>query len=171
MAKQLVVYYSRTGENYFPNGIRSIETGNTALAAEFIRAALNADLFEIDTVRPYAKHYRECCAEAAAEARANARPEIQGFVEDLSPYDTIFVCYPCWCGTAPMCVFTFLEHYDLTGKKIIPLCTNEGSGMANSEADLKKYCPGAIVLPGLSVKGHQAADSEALISHWAKNSI
>ena len=24
-----------------------------------------------------------------------------------------------------MVMFTFLEHYDLTGKKIIPFCTNE----------------------------------------------
>jgi len=67
-----------------------------------------------------------------------------------------------------MCIFTFLEHYDLTGKKIIPLCTNEGSGMANSEADLKKYCPGAEVLPGLSVKGHLCQSSEAEITAWAR---
>ena len=171
MSKSLVVYYSRKGENYFPDGIRSIEKGNTAYAAEFAARAVNADLFEIETVTPYAQNYRACCMEAVAEAKANARPEITGYLEDISDYDAIFVCFPCWCGTAPMCVFTFLEHYDLTGKKIIPLCTNEGSGMANSEADLKKYCPGATVLPGLSVKGHQAADSEALISHWAKNSI
>ena len=87
---------------------------------------------------------------------------------DIRPYDTIFVCYPCWCGTAPMCVFTFLEHYDLTGKKIVPLCTNEGSGMAHSEQDLQASCRGATVVPGLSVKGHQAKDSEAVIAAWAK---
>ena len=168
MANTLVIYYSRKGENFFPDGIRSVEKGNTAYAAEHIANALGADLFEIDTVKPYAEAYRACCMEAVAEAKANARPEIKGFVEDITGYDNIFVCFPCWCGTAPMCIFTFLEHYDLTGKKIIPLCTNEGSGMANSETDLKKYCPGAEVLPGMSGKGHLCQSSEAEIAAWAK---
>ena len=171
MANTLVVYYSRKGENHMPGGIQILEKGNTEYAAEFIAKALNADLFEIDTVKPYAENYKACCGEAFAEFKAGARPEIRGFVEDLSGYDTIFVCFPCWCGTAPMCVFTFLEHYDLTGKKIVPLCTNEGSGMANSEKDLARSCPGAEVLPGLSVRGHQAKDSEESIAAWAKEQI
>ncbi len=168
MANTLVVFYSRKGENFMPGGIQVLEKGHTAYAAEYIQKALNADIFEVDTVKPYAAVYRECCMEAVAEAKENARPEIQAYVADMSGYDTIFVCFPCWVGTAPMCVFTFLEHYDLSGKRIIPLCTNEGSGMANSEADLARSCPGAEILSGLSVKGHQVKDSEAEIAAWAK---
>ena len=171
MENVLVVYYSRKGENHMPGGIQILLKGHTAYAAEYIAAALNADLFEIDTVKPYAKNYRECCMEAVAEFKANARPEIQGFVEDISKYDTVFVCFPCWCGTAPMCVFTFLEHYDLSGRKIIPLCTNEGSGMARAPEDLKKACPGAVVTDGLAVFGHQVKDSEATIADWAKAQV
>ena len=167
MAKKLVVYYSKTGENYFPDGIRSIEKGNTAIAAEAIQKALNADIFEVDTVKPYAANYRECCMEAVAEAKANARPAIKAYMDDVSGYDTIFVCYPCWCGTAPMCVFTFLEHYDLTGKKIVPLCTNEGSGMANSEQDLRNVCKGAQIAAGLSVRGHKVSELSGEIAQWA----
>lgn len=168
MANVLVVYYSRKGENHMPGGIQVLEKGNTEYAAEYIQKALGADIFEIDTVKPYAANYRECCMEAVAEAKSKARPEIKGYVEDMSQYDTVFVCYPCWCGTAPMCVFTFLEHYDMAGKKIVPLCTNEGSGMANSEKDIAESCKGANVLPGLSVRGHQAKDMEAEIASWAK---
>ena len=171
MAKSLVVYYSRKGENHMPGGIQVLEKGNTEYAAEYIAKAVDADLFEIDTVVPYAAAYRECCMQAVQEAKAKARPEIKGYVEDISAYDTIFVCYPCWCGTAPMCVFTFLEHYDLAGKRIVPLCTNEGSGMANSEKDLAESCKGATVLPGLSVRGHQAKDSFDVISAWAKENL
>ena len=168
MSNTLVVYYSRKGENHMPGGIQVLEKGNTAHAAEYIAKATNADLFEIDTVKPYAENYRECCMEAVAEAKAKARPEIKGFVADIAPYDTIFVCFPCWCGTAPMCVFTFLEHYDFTGKKIIPVCTNEGSGLANSEADIAASCPGATIAPGLSIRGHQCKDSEEELTAWAK---
>ncbi len=168
MANTLVVYYSRKGENFMPGGIQVLEKGHTAYAAEYIQKALDADIFEVDTVKPYSPVYRECCMEAVAEAKENARPEIKGYVEDLSGYDTIFVCFPCWVGTAPMCMFTFLEHYDLTGKRIAPLCTNEGSGLANSEADLARVCQGAQILPGLSVTGHQVKDSESEIAAWAK---
>lgn len=171
MANTLVVYYSRKGENHMPGGIQVLEKGNTEYAAEFIQKALNADIFEIDTVKPYAENYRACCGEAFAEFKAAARPEIKGYVEDVSGYENIFVCFPCWCGTAPMCVYTFLEHYDLSGKNIIPLCTNEGSGLANSEADIAKSCPGANVKPGLSVRGHKCKDSEAEIAAWAKASV
>ena len=171
MAKNLVVFYSRKGENHMPGGIGVLPKGHTAYAAEFIQAALDADIFEIDTVKPYAEGYRACCMEAVEEYKANARPEIKGFVDDISGYDTIFVCFPCWCGTAPMCVFTFLEHYDLSGKKIVPLCTNEGSGLAKAPEDLAKSCPGAVIAEGLSVRGHQVKDSEEMIAQWAKEQV
>ena len=171
MAKQLVVYYSRKGENHMPGGIQVLPKGNTEYAAEFIAEAVGADLFEIDTVKPYAVNYRECCMEAVAEVKTKARPEIKGFVEDLGRYDTVFLCYPCWCGTAPMCVFTFLEHYDWTGKRIVPLCTNEGSGLANSEKDIAASCPGATLVPGLAIKGHQCKESQHILAAWAKEQI
>ena len=171
MAKALVVYYSRKGENHMPGGIQILSKGHTAYAAEFIQKALDADIFEIDTVKPYAENYRACCMEAVEEFKANARPEIKGYVEDISGYDTIFVCFPCWCGTAPMCVFTFLEHYDLSGKKIVPLCTNEGSGLAKAPEHLATACPGAEIVEGLAVFGHQVKDSEESIAQWAKSAV
>ncbi len=168
MANTLVVFYSRKGENYMPGGIQVLEKGHTAYAAEFIGKAVGADIFQIDTVKPYAENYRECCMQAVEEAKANARPEIKGYLADVSQYDTIFACFPCWCGTAPMCVFTFLERYDLTGKKIVPLCTNEGSGLANAPKDLENSCPGAVIAPGLSVRGHQVKDQAEMIAAWAR---
>ena len=171
MRRILTVFYSRTGENFFPDGIHSVEKGNTAYAAEHIVSAVGGDLFEIDTVIPYAPVYKDCVMQAAQEAQSNARPEIRSFVEDMSQYDTVFVCFPCWCGTAPMCVFTFLEHYDLSGKKVIPLCTNEGSGLANSVTDIQRSCPGAIVTDGLSFPGHKCRECSEAIGTWAKEQL
>jgi flavodoxin len=171
MENVLVVYYSRKGENYTPDGIRELEKGNTTYAAEHIQKALGADLFEIETVKTYAANYRACCMEAVEEMKASARPDLKAFVPDLSKYDVLFVCFPCWCGTAPMAVFTFLEHYDFSGKKLIPLCTHEGSGMANGPRDIAKSCPGATVTEGLAVRGHQAKDSYESIAQWAKQQV
>lgn len=164
----LIVYYSRKGENYFGGQIKSIEKGNTAYVAEFIRDAIGGDLFEIDTANPYPADYFACTDVAKAELRDKARPEIEGFFEDMNGYDTVFVGYPNWWGTCPMCVFTFLEHYDLTGKRIVPFCTNEGSGLGSSVRDLKGVCRGATVEDGLSVPGGRAADSQATVAAWTR---
>ena len=66
----------------------------------------------------------------------------------------------------PMAVFTFLEAFDFTGKIVLPLCTNEGSGMGGSERDIKHTCPGVEVKRGLSVTGSQAANSRGAVQKW-----
>ena len=167
MSNILIVYYSRKGQNYWAGSIRNLAKGNTEAAAEFIQKATGGDLFEIDTVKPYAEDYTECINQANAELRAKARPDIKSFVDSIDQYDTIFVGYPNWWGTMPMCMFTFLEHYDLSGKKIVPFCTNEGSGMGVSEKDLKKLCPAAQILPGLSITGNRVYEMEKQIEAWA----
>ena len=167
----LIVYYSRKGQNYWNGSIKDLEKGNTEIVAEFIRNAVGGDLFEVDTVKPYSADYYVCIDEAQQELRENARPEIKGYVEDISKYDTIFVGYPNWWGVMPMCMCTFLEHYDLSGKKIVPFCTNEGSGMGGSERQLKTVCKGANVVNGLSIHGAEAAQSEAKVAAWAKKNV
>ena len=164
----LIAYYSRKGENYWAGGVKNLAKGNTERVAEFVQEAVGGDLFEIETVKEYAADYYECIDEAKAELQADARPELRRFVENMDDYDTIFLGYPCWWGTCPMCVFTFLEHYDLTGKRIIPFCTNEGSGLGGSEKHLAKVCPGATIESGLSITGNQAAESHDKVVAWAK---
>ena len=65
-----------------------------------------------------------------------------------------------------MAVFTFLEAFDFTGRTILPLCTNEGSGMGGSERDIKKACPGADVKKGLAVTGSEAEKSKTGVQKW-----
>ena len=168
MSSVLTVYYSRKGENYFGGSIRSIAKGNTEKVAEYIQKAVGGDLFELETVREYAKDYHECTEEAMAEKKSNARPALKKLPESIDQYDTIFLGYPNWWGTCPMCVFTFLEHYDLAGKRIVPFCTNEGSGMGGSEKHLKKICPGAKLEKGLSITGNRAAQSKDKAQAWAR---
>lgn len=63
--------------------------------------------------------------------------------------------FPCWWGTMPMPVFTFLEQYDFQGKIIYPICMNEGSGLGKSVRDIKLLCKKAIVHDGLAIFGSQ----------------
>lgn len=50
MAKNLIIYYSRKGENYVNGSIVDLKKGNTEICAEFIQKAVGGDLFEIETV-------------------------------------------------------------------------------------------------------------------------
>lgn len=167
----LILYYSRKGENYVGGSIKSLPKGNTEIAAEFIQKAVGGDLFEIETVKPYAESYDECIKEAKAELQKNARPELKAYLEDISQYDNIFVCGPCWWGTYPCAVFSQLERLDFTGKRVFALMTHEGSGLGRCESDLKKLCAEAAFGKGLAVLGSKAAQSEKLVAEWAKRSI
>lgn len=77
MARSLVVYFSRTGENYVGGSIRRLEIGNTKIAAEMLQEIAGADVFEICPVTPYSDNYMECINEAKSDLESNARPEIQ----------------------------------------------------------------------------------------------
>lgn len=167
----LIIYYSRKDENYWNGTIKNLAKGNTEIAAEFIKNAVGGELFEVQTVKEYAKDYYACIDEAKRELRARARPPIKAFPEDIDRYDNIFIGYPNWWGTMPMAMFTLLEHFDWAGRKIIPFCTNEGSGMGSSERDLAKACPGATIARGLSIHGAETLQSEKKIADWAKKSM
>ena len=167
MKKHMIVFYSRRGENHYDGGLKNLQIGNTEKVAGIIADTLNCGSFHVERAVPYAESYRACCGEAVAEWKARVRPEIKAYAEDLRSFDTIFVGYPIWCGTMPMCLHTFLEHYDLTGKTIVPFCTHEGSGFGNSLADLERVCYNAVIGKGLEVRGCKVEENAGRIAAWA----
>ena len=171
MAKNLIIYYSRKGENYVNGSIKSLDKGNTEICAEFIKTSVGGDLFEIETVKEYAADYYECIEEAKAELNSGERPELKNYIESLDGYDNVFVCGPCWWGTYPCAVFTQLERLDWSGKKVMALMTHEGSGLGSCESDLRKMCSGATFGRGLAVHGADACKSEAKVAEWAEGQV
>jgi flavodoxin len=171
MANNLIIYYSRKGENYVNGSVKNLSKGNTEIVAEFIQDAVGGDLFGVDTVERYADDYYACTNEAKKELNDNARPELREYLDNIDGYDNIFVCGPCWWGTFPMAIFSQLERLDFTGKKVMAVMTHEGSGLGSCERDLKKLCTGATFGKGLAVRGADAAKSESTVAAWAKKVI
>lgn len=171
MSKNLILYYSRKGENYVNGRILDLKKGNTEICAEFIQKAVGGDLFEVETAEEYSTNYHKCTEEARTEIDTNARPALKKYLTSIDEYDNIFVCGPCWWGTYPMPVFTQLEKLDFTGKKVMALMTHEGSGLGSSERDLKKLCKGASFGTGIAVHGADAARSEKAVADWAKKCV
>ncbi|WP_407380353.1 flavodoxin [Methanobrevibacter sp.] len=152
--KVLVVYFSKTGENY---NVGEVEVGNTAMMASYIKEYLNADSFEIVPVNPYPDDYKETTDQASKEQSDNARPEIKNRIDNFDNYDTIFIGYPIWWGDLPNIMYTFLEQYDFNGKTVIPFNTHEGSGDAGTYQTIASQLPEAKVnTDGLAIDGKTA---------------
>ncbi|MBB5182654.1 flavodoxin [Catenisphaera adipataccumulans] len=172
MAKNLIIYYSRKGENYVNGSVRNLSKGNTEYVAEFIQKAVGGDLFEIQTVKEYSPSYMTCIEEAKEELRKEARPELKEYLDDLSDYENIFICGPCWWGIYPMAIYSLTDRLDFSGKKVMAVVTHEGSGLGSCERDLKKHLKGDPTYGrALAVHGADAPRSESEVSEWAKTQI
>ena len=68
----------------------------------------------------------------------NCRPAIASHVENMAQYDVVFVGFPIWWGRDPSVVDTFLDAYDLSGKKIVPFCTSGGSGIGKTATRIQE---------------------------------
>jgi len=168
MAKTLIAFYSRRGQNYVDGSIRNLSKGNNEVIVEKIKALLpEADVFRLETVKEYAVDYYECTQEAKEELNAKARPALKADI-DISKYDTIYLGWPCWWGTYPMCVATFLEAHDWSGKTVIPFTTHEGSGFGSGLRDLKAAIPSATVKKGLSIQGSKVKTAGKQIEEFVK---
>lgn len=167
-SKSLIVYYSRRGNNYVNGKIENLKVGNTEVIAEKLQKMTGADVFRLIPVVDYPADYSKCVDVASEELHKNARPRYKSEVKDMAQYNIIYVGFPNWCGTMPMLVWTFLQSHNLSGKIILPFCTNEGSGLGNSEKDIKKLCPKSILKKGLSIRGSAVQKADADIEKWLK---
>ena len=84
-SKSLVVYFSLAGEQY---AVGNITEGNTAIIAKMIAEETGADLFELETVKPYpTDNHRKLVDEAKTEQSKKARPALKK-MPDLSTYNS-----------------------------------------------------------------------------------
>ena len=156
----LVVYFSRTGEQY---AVGVIDKGNTAIVAEIIAEQTGADLWEVLPENDqYPKTYKELTDVAKKEQNDNARPAYAGEVPDLSRYDTVFIGAPVWWGDWPMIMYTFFENNQegLAGKTLIPFSTHEGSGLSGFDRKLSSACPNSKVVEGLAIRGNDCQNDQ-----------
>ena len=154
MFKTLVAYFSVSGV--------------TANVAKLLAEAAGADLFEIQPAVPYTNadlNWMDKKSRSTVEMQdKSSRPAIAAPCSNLADYDTIFVGFPIWWYVAPTIINTFLEKYDLTGKKIVLFATSGGSGFGNTVKELQPSAPGAEIVEGKLL--NRANKQE--IENWVK---
>ena len=168
-SKSLVVYFSKTGEQY---SVGNISEGNTAIIAKMIAQKTGADLFEVKVKDDsYPKAYKALTEVALKEKQANARPEVDGDVANFEDYDVVFLGSPNWWADMPMVLYSFIESHDWQGKKVAPFVTHEGSGLSSIPSKIKS-ATNAEVLDGFEVYGHVAQnkkdEASAKVDAWLK---
>ncbi|MCF0106630.1 MAG: NAD(P)H-dependent oxidoreductase [Holdemanella sp.] len=159
MKKILVAYFSATQ--------------STKKLATTLASVTDADIYEIKPEIPYTKkdlNWMDTNSRSSIEMKNKTyRPSIIGKVDTMDTYDTIFIGFPIWWYVAPTIINTFLEQYNLNGKTIIPFATSGGSGMGNTNKELKDSCKGAILLEGKVFKSNTR--EEALKKWIEQNKI
>ncbi len=138
MGKELVAFFSAGG--------------NTAKLAKKLASAIGADLHEIKPEVSYTAQdldWTDNKSRSSVEMHDKSfRPPVANAVEHMEQYDTLYIAFPIWWYIAPTIINTFLERYDLRGKKIIPLATSGGSGMGETVKELAPSCVGAELREG-----------------------
>ena len=155
MAKKLVAFFSASGV--------------TAKLAEKLASAIDADLHEIKPEVSYTTadlDWTNKKSRSSVEMNDKVfRPAVANMVENMNQYSTIYIAFPIWWYIAPTIINTFLEQYDLRGKKIIPIATSGGSGMGNTNKELAPSCAGADLRDG---KVFSVNTSESSLKAWAE---
>ena len=116
-------------------------TGTTEKVAQNLAKATGGDLYEIKPEKEYTRadlNWHDSNSRTSVEMNdLKSRPEIITGDLAVQNYDTIFLGFPIWWGTAPKVVHTFLEKYDFSGKKIVIFATSGSSELGNTVNVLK----------------------------------
>ncbi len=170
----LIAYFSLAGNRvYSSDAVDAVSSaslkvrddqvlGHAEILALAAHEATDGNLFFIEVSEKYPETYGDTMNRHRSEFFENARPELVTQVERMDRYNTVVLIYPNWMSRLPQAVLTFLEEYDFSGKKIIPIATSQGLGLGSTPEQITSACPDATVINGLSARNENAV-SEFLI--------
>jgi len=173
----LITYFTRVGNTDFPEDVDIVTSaslqyvsgelkGNTQLIAEYIQDIIGGDLFLITTEVKYPADYGEVINYALRENRGNSRPALSSHLENMQDYDVVFLGFPNWHFDMPMAIYSFLEEYDFSDKKIVPFCTHGGSRFSSAIRTLEEKLPDAVLLDGLAVSERNVTSAQDDVEKW-----
>jgi flavodoxin len=130
--KTLVIYYSYDG--------------NSALVAEELKKAADADILELKTedekVRTgFAKYFW-----GGKQVFTHAQPKLKPYTAVIEDYDRIIIGGPVWAGSPAPALRSFIAETKISGKKLgLFLCHAGGLGKALDKLE--------ALLPGNTIAG------------------
>jgi len=139
--------------------------GNTRKIAELIHSKTAGTLFEIEPVQQYTSDYGSVVAQAKKEIQMGFRPELK-VIPEISSYQVIFLGSPIWWYTMAPPLASFIHHFDLNSKTVVPFHTHGGGGVGSFEKDIAKMCPNSTVTEGFGTYSSGGRDTIVQIDSW-----
>lgn len=100
-------------------------------------------LARVETAKPYPAEYQALTEAAKAEREADARPALKPGLPNPQDYDVIVIGHPIWSGRMPNALRGYIETHDFSGKTIAHFATHGGSGLGESDEELRSLLPRA----------------------------
>lgn len=135
----LIVYLSRTK--------------NTKAIAEIIHENVGGTLVALQLENPYPGNYQATVQQVVRENETGFLPPLKTKIDSIKKYDVVFLDFPTWGMKLPPPMKSFLHHYNLSGKTVVPFNTNAGYGLGSSFQTVKELCPDSKVLEGFEING------------------
>lgn len=120
--KSLIVYFSDTGQPYYPNPPMGMANLNEL--AGFINDITDSDVYEIVPTERYPIDLTAASERAENELNNRIFPNIANPLPDTAEYKTVFIGFPIWFGEPPMIVQSFLRENNFNDATIIPFMTH-----------------------------------------------
>lgn len=126
--------------------------GNLQVMAQEAAEVKGGDLFSIQITDPYDPDYNTMVGIAQKDQRDGKEFSFVNEIGNFSDYDTVYIGIPVWWGELPQPMVSFFEHYDFSGKTIIPFGIHLGSRFGSMIEQMKKLEPDAVFLDGFTIR-------------------
>ena len=143
-------------------------SGHTRAVARTIQKYTGGEIKEIEIIKPYS--FVGSVTRGLVDTFRKKLPELKGQI-DLSPYDIIYLGGSTWGYDVNPILKSFLKQYDLTGKTVIPFCSDQG-GPGKFFEEFSTLCIGADVKIGhefIYPKQKSESELDSEVETWLKN--
>lgn len=129
------------------------KTGHTRSLAESVRHFTGADLYQVETKKPYPADYTPTTKIVKEEMEKGIVGEIKPFAFDLSRYDVIVLATPTWWHHVSAPLQTWIRGQKLAGRFVLTANTHGGGGLMHTREDFEKLLAGSRFGTHLTVFG------------------
>ncbi len=146
-------------------------SGNTETAAKAMASAIEADLFAIETTKPYPKSFVGRIFVGGFQAMFKKKPSIKPLSFTPAQYDLIIIGTPTWAGSVVPAIRTALAKFDFSSRNVALYSTFAGEA-GRSISEMTELAVGAKIVDVKSAKEPaKVSDSLDSLTAWAKGLI
>ncbi|MDE6810927.1 MAG: NAD(P)H-dependent oxidoreductase [Muribaculaceae bacterium] len=152
--KYLIAYFAQKGKEETSNSAK-LATQAAALLKE---KGVEFETFVITPTEEYPSDPEAFRIATKAEHDLKSRPQLTAKLGGMKYVKDILLIAPNWYDSVPAAVFSFLDEYDFTGKRVVPvISTKEEASEVRKE--LRDFLPDTWVLDGVDVLEKDTEDA------------